>query len=118
MDFSLDDIYRALSRLKDLKDPLQQHMHRKTIEIYGRNAELVYYDVTNYYFEIDNQDNLRKKGVSKEHRPDPIIQMGLFTDSSGIPISYRLFPGNTNDSRTPDPRLYILRSSSWSENRL
>ena len=104
MDFSPDDIYRALSCLQmDLKDPLQQHIHRKTTEIYGRNAELVYYDVTNYYFEIDNQDNLRKKGVSKEHRPDPIFQMGLFTDSSGIPISYRLFPGNTNDSQTLIP---------------
>lgn len=111
MDFSLDDIYRALSRLKDLKDPLQQHMHRKATEVYGRNAELVYYDVTNYYFEIDHQDDLRKKGVSKEHRPDPIIQMGLFTDSSGIPISYRLFPGNTNDSQTLIPVIAEMKKN-------
>ena len=61
---------------------------------------MVYYDVTNYYFAIDDQDTLRRKGVSKEHRPDPIVQMGLFMDTNGIPISYGLFPGNTNDCET------------------
>ncbi|NNN22225.1 MAG: transposase [Acidimicrobiales bacterium] len=72
-------------------------------ELYNRSSELVYYDVTNYYFEIDDQDEFGKRGVSKEHRKDPIIQMGLFTDSAGIPISYRLFPGNTNDCETLIP---------------
>src|SRR5699024_9698953 len=62
-----------------------------------------YYDVTNYYFEIDEPTNLQKKGVSKEHRPDPIIQMGLLMDQEGIPISYRLYPGNTNDCLTYRP---------------
>lgn len=57
----------------------------------------MYYDVTNYYFEIDGSDDLRKRGVSKEHRPDPIIQMGLFIDNNGLPLSYDLFAGNTND---------------------
>jgi transposase len=59
--------------------------------------------VTNYYFEIDEPDELRKKGVSKEHRPDPIVQMGLFIDNFGMPISYGLFPGNTNDCETMTP---------------
>jgi transposase len=69
----------------------------------------VYYDVTNYYFEIDKQDELRKRGVSKEHRPDPIVQLGLFMDTHGIPISYDLFSGNTNDCETVRPLLSELR---------
>jgi transposase len=60
----------------------------------------VYYDVTNFYFETDCEDELRKKGVSKEHRPDPVVQMGLATDADGIPICHKTFPGNTNDSLT------------------
>ena len=58
-----------------------------------------------YYFEIDKPDALRKTGVSKEHRADPIVQMGLFMDADGVPISYRLFPGNTNDCKTMLPML-------------
>jgi len=69
----------------------------------------LYYDVTNYYFEIDEQDEMRRKGVSKEHRPDPIIQMGLLTDSGGIPITYKLFPGNTNDCITYVPLFKEIR---------
>ncbi len=109
MDFSLADIYRCLSRVNTLRDAIQLHLHNKMVEQYGRSAELVYYDLTNYYFEIDEQDELRKKGVSKEHRPDPIIQMGLFTDSDGIPIAYRLFPGNTNDSETLIPLMAEIK---------
>ncbi len=108
MDFSLDDLYRSLSKISTLKDDLQVHMHKKMTEKYGRSTELVYYDVTNYYFEIDDQDALRKKGVSKEHRPDPIIQLGLFVDTNGIPICYRLFPGNTHDSETLIPQIVDL----------
>lgn len=104
-DFTLDDVYRSLSYFDKLKDDIQLHLHRKITEQYNRSTELVYYDVTNYYFEIDEQDALRKKGVSKEHRPDPIIQMGLFMDTMGIPISYGLFPGNTNDCETLIPIL-------------
>jgi len=72
-------------------------------------TDLVYYDVTNYYFEIDEQTDLKKKGVSKEHRPDPIVQMGLFIDAAGIPIFYRLFPGNTNDCQTLLPMLTSMK---------
>lgn len=100
MDFSLDDVYRALPLFTKYKDQFLSALHTSITKLYGRETSLVYYDVTNYYFEIDKEDELRKKGVSKEHRPDPIVQMGLFTDEKGIPISYGLFPGNTNDSIT------------------
>lgn len=108
-DFSLDDIYSFLSLIAKYKDALQIHLHDKVKKLYGRTTELVYYDVTNYYFEIDEQDEMKRKGVSKEHRPDPIIQMGLFMDTMGIPISYKLFPGNTNDCETVRPILAELK---------
>jgi len=104
-DFSLDDVYRCLTQVVTLKDRLQVHLHRQMKLKFNRNTELVYYDVTNYYFEIDKPDDVRKKGVSKEHRSDPIIQMGLLVDTKGIPISYDLFPGNTNDCETLMPVL-------------
>ena len=109
MDFSLLDIYRCLSRVSALRKALTLHLHKQVEGIFGRGDQLVYYDVTNYYFEIDEQDDMRRKGVSKEHRPDPIIQMGLLTDSSGIPITYGLFPGNTNDCETYVPLFKEIR---------
>lgn len=107
-DFSLDHIYRSLSLINKHKDTLQLWIHQRIRERYGRNTELVFYDVTNYYFEIDEPDELRKKGVSKEHRPDPIVQMGLFMDTMGLPIFYRLFPGNEPDKITLVPMLAEL----------
>lgn len=104
-DFSLDDIYRCLSLFNKHGDDLQLWLHERISSQYERNTDLVYYDVTNYYFEIDEQDDLRKKGVSKEHRPDPIVQMGLFMDTNGIPITYKLFPGNAPDKTTLIPAL-------------
>ncbi|NLB81454.1 MAG: IS1634 family transposase [Clostridiaceae bacterium] len=104
-DFSLDDVYRCLSVLNKHKDALQLCIHERIKEQYKRNTSLVYYDVTNYYFEIDVQDELRRKGVSKEHRPDPIVQMGLFMDTDGIPITYGLHPGNILDKQTLLPML-------------
>ncbi|MHB8062221.1 MAG: IS1634 family transposase [Ruminiclostridium sp.] len=104
-DFSLDDIYRCLSLFNKHSDVLQLWLHERIKNQYQRNTDLVYYDVTNYYFEIDEQDDMRKKGVSKEHRPDPIVQMGLFIDTDGIPITYKLFPGSTTDKTTLIPAL-------------
>ena len=109
MNFSLDNVYGALSILTQFRDDLQVHLHNNIKALYGRRTDLVYYDVTNYYFEIDEQDEMKRKGVSKEHRPDPIIQMGLFMDTMGIPISYKLFPGNTNDCETVRPMLAELK---------
>ncbi len=110
-DFSLDDIYRSLSFFKKYKNDLMLWIHNHIKELFGRDTSLVYYDVTNYYFEIDNQDELRKKGVSKEHRPNPIVQMGLFMDTNGLPIYYGLFPGNTNDSQTLLPMMEKIQDS-------
>ena len=108
-DFSLKDIYRFLSYIEPKKNELTKYIYDNSKEQYGRNTECLYYDVTNYYFEIDEPDELRKKGVSKEHRPDPIVQMGLFQDGLGIPLNYKLFAGNTNDSVTMRPILSELQ---------
>ena len=110
-DFSLKDVYRFLSYIEPKKDSLIKHIYDNSKEQYDRNTQCLYYDVTNYYFEIDEPDELRKKGVSKEHRPDPIVQMGLFQDAKGIPLSYKLFEGNTNDSVTMRPILSELQDN-------
>ena len=104
-DFSLDDVYRSLGAFAKVKDGLILHLHNRLKAAYGRDTSMVYYDVTNYYFEIDEQDRLRRKGVSKEHRPDPIVQMGLFMDANGLPITYGLYPGNMLDKQTFIPMM-------------
>lgn len=108
-NYSLDDVYRCLSLLNKHKDSMQLWLNDKIKELYGRDSSLVYYDVTNYYFETDKIEEFRKKGVSKEHRPNPIVQMGLFMDNNGIPITYQLFPGNTNDCLTYRPNLSRIK---------
>jgi transposase len=90
---------------------LQKHLHEKITEQYKRETNLVYYDVTNYYFEIDKQDEWRRNGPSKEHRKDPIIQMGLLLDKNSLPISYKLFPGNKHDSQTLMPMLTEIKKT-------
>ena len=102
-DYSLDDVYRCLSFLDKYRENLQIWMNDRIKKNYGRDTSLIYYDVTNYYFETDEQNDFLHKGISKEHRPNPIIQMGLFMDNRGIPITYELFPGNTNDCLTYRP---------------
>ena len=104
-NFSLDDVYGALTHFDKIAGALQQHLHEQVTKQYKRETDLVYYDVSNYYFEIDRQDELRKKGAEKNNRKDPIVQMGLLLDKAGLPISYKLFPGNTHDSQTLMPVL-------------
>ena len=111
-DFSLKDVYRFLGYIEPKKDELQKYIYDHIQEQYDekkKNTECVYYDVTNYYFEIDENDEVRKKGVSKEHRPDPIVQMGLFQDMMGLPMCYKLFAGNTNDCLTLRPMVQELQ---------
>lgn len=104
--FSMTDLYRALDYFAKYSESLQKHLHQNVVEIIGRSSELGYYDVTNYYFEIPYNDEdeydangkvikkgLRKKGPSKEHRPKPIVQMGLLMDSNGIPMAFNSFSG-------------------------
>lgn len=102
-NYTLDDVYHCLSFLDRHKENLQIWMNDRIKRNYGRNPTLVYYDVTNYYFETDKQNDFLRKGVSKEHRPNPIVQMGLFIDDKGLPITYELFPGNLNDCLTYRP---------------
>jgi len=101
-----DDVYRALDELDRLSGRIVDACNRSVARGSGRDGSLVYYDVTNYFFECDpDEGGLRRKGVSKEHRPNPIVQMGLLQDSEGIPIAYDLFEGNVNDCETLLPVL-------------
>ena len=109
--FSLEDVYNALTHFDKISNALQQHLHEKITEQYGRKTDIVYYDVTNYYFEIDKQDDLRKNGPSKENRKKPIVQMGLMLDKLNLPIMYKIFPGNTHDSQTLMPMLTEIKKS-------
>lgn len=109
VNFSLDDLYRSLSFFNKHQASLQLWLHERIKQRYGRQTDLIYYDVTNYYFEIDETDELRKKGVSKEHRPNPIVQMGLFMDTDGIPITYGLHSGNLLDKQTFIPMLRTIQ---------
>ena len=102
-DYSLDDVYRCLSFFDKHRESLQVWMNDRIKENYGRDTSLIYYDVTNYYFETDEQNDFLRKGAGKEHRPNPIVQMGLFMDNNAIPITYELFSGNTNDCLTYRP---------------
>jgi len=99
-DFSLVDIYRALSHFAELSKEAQRYLHEQITKTYGRDTKTIYYDVTNFYFAIDSPDELRKYGKSKEHRHNPVVQMGLAMDADGVPIHYELFPGNKLDKET------------------
>lgn len=104
-DFSLDDVYRSLDYLNANADALVKRMNASLEQARGpRDRARLYYDVTNYYFEVENEDpgeeGLRKRGVCKENRPNPIVQMGLLLDGEGIPLDYDIFPGNRNDMTT------------------
>jgi len=108
--FTLENVYRSLSHFAKLEKDIQLLMHDRITKNYGRNLDLIYYDVTNYYFEIDMEDDLRKKGVSKEHRPNPIVQFGLAMDADGLPLSYEVFPGNESEKLHLRPMVFELYS--------
>jgi transposase len=99
-DFTLDDVYRSLGHFDKISNEMQRFLHESVRAKYGSDTSTIYYDVTNYYFEINKPDDLRKYGVSKEKRKRPIVQLGLAMDKDGIPIHYELFPGNKLDKET------------------
>jgi len=110
--FSDDDMYRALDRMREARDAVVSAANRGVERRWGRDCSNVFYDVTNYWFESDPDDGpegLKKKGVSKEHGPQPIVQMGLLQDADAVPISYRLHPGNTADCDTMLPALADMK---------
>jgi len=109
--FSLMDIYRCLPHFTNLAHDIQKLIHERITSKYGRKTDLIYYDVTNYYFEIDKEAGLKAKGVSKEHRPDPIVQMGLAADEEGIPIYYEVFPGNESEKLHLRPAIFELHKN-------
>ena len=101
--YSLQDLYRALSVLAEESDFIQEELYKNSNFIHPRNSRILYYDCTNYYFEIEAEDGIKKYGKSKEHRPNPIITMGLFMDADGIPLAFDIFPGNQNEQLTLKP---------------
>lgn len=107
--FSLADVYRSLSHFSKIAREFQRYLNAQITEKYGRNTKTIYYDVTNFYFEIDEGDEFRKFGLSKENRRNPIVQMGLAMDADGIPLHYDLFPGNMVDKETFRPVIGEVR---------
>lgn len=101
--YSLQDLYRALSVLAEESDFIQEELYKNSNFIHPRNSKILYYDCTNYYFEIEAEDDIKKYGKSKEHRPNPIVTMGLFMDADGIPLAFDIFPGNQNEQLTLKP---------------
>ena len=121
-DLSLDDLYRCLNPLVACKEDIFKTIWENTKDKYNRDASTSYYDCTNYYFEIEYDDEdiknekgeiikkgLRKRGPEKNHRPDPIVEMGLLLDEQGFPISYNLFPGNTSEKETLIPEIHNIK---------
>lgn len=103
------DVYRALDYFDEFKEDLLVHLHEQVRIHYQRRTKVVFYDVTNFYFEIDQEDAFRRKGVCKHNTRKPLVQMGLLLDEDAIPITYRLFEGNTHDSQTLMPILQETR---------
>lgn len=102
-DFELQHVYRALEVISKEMDFIQSSLYSNSLKISKRNTGILYYDCTNYFFEIEQEDGLKQYGASKEHRPNPIIQMGLFMDGDGIPLAFNLSSGNTNEQTTLKP---------------
>ena len=98
--FKLHDEYRALSYIAQNMDYIQENLFNNSKNVIERNSNIIYYDCTNYFFEIDNEDDLRKYGISKQHQPSPLVGMGLFMDGDGLPLSCNIFPGNMNEQKT------------------
>lgn len=99
----LHQVYRALEVIAKENDFFQAELYKNSQNVIKRKKEILYYDCTNYYFEIEDEDEFRKYGVSKEHRPNPIIQMGMFMDAGGIPLAFSLFEGSQNEQPSMSP---------------
>ncbi len=101
--YKLHDIYRALDVLGNECDFIQSEVYKNSRLIGKRNDKILFYDCTNYYFEIEQEDGKKMYGKSKEHRPNPIVQMGMFMDGDGIPLAFSVFPGNANEQTSLKP---------------
>lgn len=114
--YSLQDVYRSLSVIAGESDFIQSELYKNSNFIHPRNNRILYYDCTNYYFEIEEEDDFRRYGKSKENRPNPIVTMGLFMDADGLPLAFDIFPGNQNEQTTLKPlESKILQDFNYSE---
>ena len=114
--YEIQDVYRALSVIAEESDFIQSELYKNSNFIHPRNQKILYYDCTNYYFEIEEESGLKHYGKSKENRPNPIVTMGLFMDADGIPLAFDIFPGNQNEQTTLRPlEKKILRDFNCSE---
>ena len=102
-NFELQHIYRALEVISNETDYIQSQLYNNSLKVYNRNKGILYYDCTNFFFEIEQEQGLKQYGHSKEHRPNPIVQMGLFMDGDGIPLAFCINKGNTNEQITLKP---------------
>lgn len=101
--FDLHHVYRALDVLAKHTEVIQAHLYQHSQAVVARNPAILYYDCTNFFFEIEEAEGLKQYGKSKEHRPNPIVQMGLFLDGNGIPLAFDITSGNTNEQTTLQP---------------
>ena len=102
-NFKLHDEYRVLSYIANNMDFIQKELFNNSKKVINRNSKVIYYDCTNYFFEIDNEDNIRKYGINKQHQPKLQVGMGLFMDDDGLPLSCNIYPGNMNEQKTLIP---------------
>lgn len=101
--FELHDVYRALSVLAQENDFIQAQLYKNSHKVLKRRKDILYYDCTNYFFELEEADDLRRYGKSKQHQPLPVVGMGLFMDYDGIPLAFDIYPGNKNEQPTLKP---------------
>jgi transposase len=101
--FELQHVYRALEVISKESDFIQAELYKNSLTVAKRNDKILYYDCTNYFFEIEQEDGIKQYGPSKEHRPNPIVEMGLFMDGDGIPLAFSIHEGNTNEQLTLQP---------------
>lgn len=114
--YEIQDVYRALSVMAEESDFIQSELYKNSNFIHPRNQRILYYDCTNYYFEIEEESGSKHYGKSKENRPNPIVTMGLFMDADGIPLAFDIFPGNQNEQTTLKPlEKKIIRDFNCSE---
>jgi len=101
--FKLQHVYRALEVIAKETDFIQAELYKNSLSVSKRNDRVLYYDCTNYFFEIEEESGLKQYGYSKDHKPNPIVQMGLFMDGDGIPLAFGIHSGNTNEQTTLRP---------------
>lgn len=102
-NFELQHVYRALEVIATETDFIQSELYKNSLTISKRNDRILYYDLTNYFFEIEAEDGLKQYGLGKDHKPSPIVGMGLFMDGDGIPLAFSIHSGNTNEQTTLKP---------------